>query len=225
MGIISKEKVDELYWLGRYIERAYTSIKEFMKYADKMIDGDDLCYKELCEQLGMLDTYLDSQDFRIKFPFDDENDSSIISCIRKTMDNAMILRETIGSEPLSYLQLAYDEMKQDSINKEEASFIKLQKILDLILAFFGIIEDEIDNEVIRNTIKVGKRHERLDLMVRFNQSSKDAIISAMKRLRFRLEKASLSYNVDVYNTLNTIIMQDSFDKQIAISLVRKIVEI
>ena len=42
MGIISLEKQDHLFWLGRYCERVYTTIRTFLLSYDKMLDNDDM---------------------------------------------------------------------------------------------------------------------------------------------------------------------------------------
>ena len=34
MGIITLNKVDELWWLGRYTERVFTTLKTFIPYYD-----------------------------------------------------------------------------------------------------------------------------------------------------------------------------------------------
>ena len=38
MTTISKEHSDRLYWLGRYTERAFTSLRTIQKLYDKMLD-------------------------------------------------------------------------------------------------------------------------------------------------------------------------------------------
>ena len=45
MGIISIEKADHLYWLGRYTERVYTTLRVFFHIYDNMIEtaGRHLC--------------------------------------------------------------------------------------------------------------------------------------------------------------------------------------
>ena len=48
MGIISMEKVDHLYWLGRYTERVYTTLRVFFHIYDKMIEQPE---GDLCEIL------------------------------------------------------------------------------------------------------------------------------------------------------------------------------
>ena len=41
MGIISVEQVDHLYWLGRYTERVYTTLKIYSESFDRMIDESE----------------------------------------------------------------------------------------------------------------------------------------------------------------------------------------
>ena len=48
MGIISLEKSNHLYWLGRYSERAFTTIRTFMDAYDTMLDQDPEAYKHIC---------------------------------------------------------------------------------------------------------------------------------------------------------------------------------
>ena len=57
MGIISLEKQDHLFWLGRYCERVYTTIRTFLLSYDKMLDNDDMTYKNICELLDIPDIY------------------------------------------------------------------------------------------------------------------------------------------------------------------------
>ena len=45
MGIISIEKADHLFWLGRYTERVFTTLRMFFKYFDEMLDMDNRAYE------------------------------------------------------------------------------------------------------------------------------------------------------------------------------------
>lgn len=47
MGIISVEQADRLYWLGRYTERVYTTLRIFYRSFDTMIDEITDSYREL----------------------------------------------------------------------------------------------------------------------------------------------------------------------------------
>ena len=41
MGVISIKSSDNLFWLGRYVERVFTTLKAFTECYDIMIDIND----------------------------------------------------------------------------------------------------------------------------------------------------------------------------------------
>lgn len=49
MAIISAEHSDQLYWLGRYSERVYTTLKIFEDHFDSMIDLKTEEYEDFAE--------------------------------------------------------------------------------------------------------------------------------------------------------------------------------
>ena len=56
MGVISVEQTDRLYWLGRYAERVYTTMKLYFRTYDTMIDaGED--YDRFCRALEIPNIY------------------------------------------------------------------------------------------------------------------------------------------------------------------------
>ena len=63
MGIISVEQADHLYWLGRYTERVYTTLKIFSKRFDALIDGAKNGYEEFCKSIDIPNIYADKADF------------------------------------------------------------------------------------------------------------------------------------------------------------------
>ena len=65
MGIISIEKADHLFWLGRYMERVYTTLDTFFSYYDRMLDLDPDAYHKFCEKLSIPDIYENREDFKI----------------------------------------------------------------------------------------------------------------------------------------------------------------
>lgn len=83
------------------------------------------------------------------------NPDSIFSNLNRAYDNAIVLREEIGSEALSYIQLAIYDMNKASVSK--APLIHFQSVIDNLLAFWGIADDKIDSEQTRNIIKTGNR--------------------------------------------------------------------
>ena len=150
MGIISVEQVDHLYWLGRYTERVYTTLKIYSESFDRMIDESEDSYQKYCDSLDIPNIYESKEDFLKRYPFDISVPDSIISNLNRAYDNAIVLRETIGSEALSYIQLSIYAMNNASVS--DAPLIDLQQIMDDLLSFWGLVDDQIDSDQIRNII-------------------------------------------------------------------------
>ena len=208
MGIISVEQADHLYWLGRYTERVYTTLKIFADRFDVLIDGAKNSYEEFCRSIDIPIIYADKSEFVKNYPFDSSNPDSIISNLNRAHDNAITLRESIGSETLAYIQLAIYEMNK--AEKSKAPMIELQKVNDNLLAFYGTVDDQIDSENIRNIIKAGRRIERIDLYARLGAERKE-IARQVHRLIPRLERSGLVYDAEKLDEVNKLIGEDNID--------------
>ena len=101
MGIVSVEQADHLYWLGRYSERVYTTLRYYFQRFDEMIDETIDSYEKYCTSVDIPNIYTSKEDFLRRYPFDEGNPDSIVSNLNRAYDNAIVLRETIGSEALS----------------------------------------------------------------------------------------------------------------------------
>jgi len=188
---LSKTHTDELYWLGRYTERVYTSLDLFASVFDEMIDGDPEAYKVMLRNLEIADIYADKKDFNKRYCFDRSNPDSIRYSLERCFDNAVIMRELIGSASLSYIQEAIYEM--DTAEKSESPMNDLQGVQDLIVAFWGMTDDVILDERVRNLLKVGKIVERIDLYSRMNKDMK-RIAREVERLQGRIDKSGIVYD-------------------------------
>ena len=106
MGIVSLINTDKLFWLGRYSERVYTTIRLFGESFDKIIDGNAKYIELFCRSLDIPNIYSSTEDYVERYLFDPQNPDSVYSNLTRAYDNAMTLREEIGSECISYIQLA-----------------------------------------------------------------------------------------------------------------------
>ena len=208
MGIISVEQTDRLYWLGRYSERVYTTLKLFADSFDQMIDAQEGAYDGFCKKLEIPNIYTSREDFIARYCFDPEDPNSIYSNLMRTYDNAVVLREEIGSETLSYIQLAVYEMNR--AKESSAPLIWLQKVTDNIVAFWGMADDCIDSENVRNIIKIGKRVERIDLYARL-QYGLDKMEREVCRGGGRINRTNLKYNAARLQELGELIAKDPID--------------
>lgn len=208
MGIITLENMDRLYWLGRYSERVYTTSKLFADSFDNMIDQDFTYFAEFCQKLDIPNIYSSKEDFNNRYCFDSTDPNSIYANLIRAYDNAIVLREEIGSEPLSYIQLAMYKMNMSE--QTNAPLITLQKVTDNILAFWGIADDLIEDENVRNTVKVGKRIERIDLYGRLH-APQAAILREIHRLKGRISKTFLKYDKEKLENMIAEAENDEID--------------
>ena len=197
--ILSLENRDRLFWLGRYSERVYTTLKYFAEKFDAMIDS----------RQELQDIYTSKEDFAQKYCFNEEDPNSVYSGLMRAYDNAIELREEIGSDTFSYIQMAVYEMNRAKFS--DSPLLQLQKVVDNIAAFWGIADDRIYNEKVRSIIKLGKRIERVDLYARMN-ADPDDIRREIHRLSYRILKAGLKYDNRVLGRLNELAEAEEIDR-------------
>ena len=214
------EQADRLFWLGRYSERVYTTIRLYFESFDELIDGSGDLYRSFCRSIDIPDVYGSMEVFEERYPFDSEDPNSIMSNLTRAYDNAIELRDEIGSEVISYIQLAIYAMNKAKISK--APLIEMQKVMDNILAFWGIADDSIDSEHARNMIKAGKRIERIDLYGRLHMPRKE-LMREILRLIPRIERSGLTYNKDNLMLLKELAEAEEIDYYRIVTTVESIV--
>ncbi|MGM9572687.1 MAG: alpha-E domain-containing protein [bacterium] len=207
MGIISLEKINCLFWLGRYSERVFTTLKAFGQYYDKMIDYDADAYKEFCAALNIPDIYLYKEDFIYRYLFEKENPDSICSNMNRAFDNAVILRDEITSETLAYIQMALDVMKVN--HQATAPVLALLPVLDYLYAFWGSVEDNVLNDEARYIMKCGRYIERLDLYLRLNFQDRE-IAKECGRLKNRLQKTKIALDKEAEEKTMELIAEKNY---------------
>ena len=203
MGIISIEKADRLFWLGRYAERVLTTLVAFFDFYDEMIDGYEKAYRTYCKKIAIPDVYKSKEDFQQKYLFDGQNPDSVISNMERAFDNAVVIRGELGTYTLSYIQMALDVLKGEG-GKADAPAYDLQQVIDYLNAFWGCMDDQTEDEECRNIIKCGKYLERLDLYMRLGYSAK-AIDKEFSKFENRLHRVRLPYRRENEDRLREII--------------------
>lgn len=194
MGIISIEKADHLFWLGRYAERVLTTLTTFFDFYDEMIDGNEEAYKVFCEKIAIPDIYGSKENFQQSYLFDSQNPDSVVSNMERAFDNGVVIRGELGTYPLSYIQMALDSLKGEGGNAG-APVYDLQQVIDYLNAFWGCMDDQTEDEQCRNIMKCGKYVERLDLYMRLGYPA-GAVEKEFSKLVNRLHKAGIPYRVD-----------------------------
>ena len=68
----------------------------------------------------------------------------------RAYDNAIMLRDIIGSEALSYIEMAQRTLLDSEFSR--TPMLMFQKVIDYIMGFYGVISDTIIDRNIRNII-------------------------------------------------------------------------
>ncbi len=94
--------------------------------------------------------------------------------------------------------------------------------LDHILAFWGCVNDMIDDEQIRNIIKLGKGLERLDLYLSLDLPDND-VRREYRRMKQFLAKSKLRYDESVINTVDNMMTDDPLNHPNLKKLLRNLI--
>lgn len=191
MGVVSLNKASRLYWLGRYTERVYTGLKYVKEIYDASVDGKEADFVSYCRRLGIPCGYENTADFCRRYFFDTNNPNSLAASLVYTYDNAIVLRDTLTTDTLSYILMAMSAM--DKASECENPGVPLQWVTDDIMAFRGSCEENIFDEETRTLIKLGTSVERVDLYLRLNVDPA-LVRREFERLFNRLYKTSLTPN-------------------------------
>ncbi len=210
-NVITADKANRLYWLGRYAERVYISLHLLRRYYDKVLDGDTTDLHEYYTCLGVGgDT---TPDFQLSQLYDLENICSIATSLSLASDNAIVLRHDITSESLSYIQMSQALLDECSTIKEK-NITHLQPVTDHMLAFFGSVEERVFDKRIRKLLKIGKLIENLDLHIRFNYPF-FRIEEAYLKLKEYIAQVEFVADEKTIERLNELIVDDKYSDQTA----------
>lgn len=192
MGFISLEQSENLFWLGRYTERVYLTLTYLEKLFDTLIDKDPQAYIAYCDSLNIPNVYEDSMDFMSNYLFDKKNPDSVYANLSRAYDNGIILRNSISSNCLAYIQMSLDTLEEGKISNSYG--LLNQKIIDYLLAFWGGIDEFVGTSSERHLIKAGRYLERLDMQLRLGAPWEEIEITLGKMER-RLKGAQAQYDV------------------------------
>lgn len=228
-NIISAMKANRLYWLGRYEERVYLTLHLLRKCYDKMIDGDSNDYDTFWQKLDVSNNYQTEDEFKLGMMFDDQNVSSVFSSLLRAQDNAILLREDIMSETLSYIEMSTALMRRLQ-SRRDSNILSLQPVTDWTLAFWGSVQQRVLNSKARTLMYLGREIENMDFLLRFDYPLERVGIS-FNLIRKHLELNEGFYEKEVLADIESVL--DSYEDEtttanfriILASLINKLITI
>lgn len=207
--IISAAKANRLYWLGRYVCRVYLTLHQLNKCFDEMIDGEPENYADFWLKLDSSGRYKTDDEFTYGMLYDEDNPSSVLSALRFAIDNAILLREDIMSETLSYLEMSVAHLKKCKL-EATVNISHMQPIIDWSLAFWGSSEQRLQNHKALNIMMIGRNVENLDMQLRFGYPFRRVALAYDSLKRYCREmNGALDDNIG--GQLDQLITSETFD--------------
>lgn len=207
--ILSAAKANRLYWLGRYEERVYMTLHLMGKCYDKMIDGTPEEYSDLWRKLDMTGMYSTQAEFGQGMLYDENNPCSLLSAQKAAMDNAILLREDILSETLSYIEMSLNLMRKCKQNGER-NITALQPVIDWTLAFWGSAEQRVQNHQALNLIIIGRNVENFDMKTRFGYPFRRVLLSYESLMRYCKESPDM-VDDHINGNIKSLLTADKFN--------------
>ena len=93
-----------------------------------------------------------------------------------------------------------------------------------LMAFWGIVDDQIASENVRNILKVGKRVERIDLYGRLH-SSREKLAWEIHRLIGRVQRCNLKYSPEILEHLLDILVEEDLDYRRIVVKIEQFLEV
>ncbi len=190
MGTVTLNKNNRLYWLGRYAERVYQDVESIRDMLDSAIDNDP-DFSKICRKIGVYNDFISVEDFCHRCCFNANIQESVMYAAHAMIGNGMVLREVIGSQTLSYLQMAV--IAVEAARDSHSPAVAFQWVLDDIMAFRGCYSELVASQVVRNIIKSGASVERIGAMVKTGMGG-PALEYEIEKLLDRMKKSKLKHS-------------------------------
>lgn len=163
---LTRAKADQLFWLGRYSERVYTTLRRFFEVYDSSVDLEPADFAEFCRELDMpFDPETTCEGLFREILYDPDNAVSVTSSMRAAFGNAILLRPELGTETASYVELALINLRGSE--NPVARLPMHRSVRDDLLAFWGAVEDGVGSGEAKALLFFGKYVERIELWSRF----------------------------------------------------------
>ena len=174
LSLLTATKAEDLYWLGRYTERVFTTLTKFFPFYDHVMDTDVDAFRPFARALDLPEDFEDFDAFIHSFLYDAGNPNSVRSAMDCAFNNAVVLRPELSSRVLQYVELALSSIADGSERSFAAEDIYDQRdVTDHMLAFWGAVENSVVDQTLKSFLFVGKYLERLDLYTRLHADAAD----------------------------------------------------
>lgn len=200
MILISPQTAENLYWMGRYIQRAETMTRLVIQSFDKILDIDPDEGTRLYAKMGVELIYKTPQEFLQKSIFGLEY-ASLIYTIDNARENAIVTRSHLPNRMFSRINALYLKY-QNAKETLPVSIFWLESTLQELDAIWGNLELSLVEAKEIPFIEFGRITERMDLNIRLYNSMEAALFD-LEKLNFLGSKLTPHYKKLSLSSSNT----------------------
>ena len=169
---------DNLFWIGRYMERAETTAR-LLEVGSRIAllpsaAGYRYEWDSLLQASGNADAFAEKYGDPVQrniesfLFFDHDNPSSVASCITTARENGRIIRTALTSQVWDALNTAFQELRQ--LERTPRSELELSRLTDWTMRHAAMVRGAIDATLLRNDgwdfLNLGYNLERADSTAR-----------------------------------------------------------
>ena len=167
-----------LYWMARYLERAENTARLINSTTDVLLDlpqGATLGWDTLIKAVGLDESFgkrysQANEDSIMRFMIEDEqNPSSILSCVKYARENTRTLRELLPEdlwECINSLYLYLRANANQATTSRRERYLVLNNVIAKRHAIVGLISGVMAHDLAYQFIRLGRNIERADMTTR-----------------------------------------------------------
>lgn len=163
MMAISVNTAQNLYWMGRYLQRAETLLKELLIGYDNVVDRDFEYGSRHYQKLDIEIDYKNANDFLRQGVYGN-HPSSIASMILMARENGIETRNLLNERGFARLNQMHTRLLSECGKTVIPSM--LEDFIDDIAFILGIYSSELERPASYALIRLGQYVERYDLILR-----------------------------------------------------------
>lgn len=167
-----------LYWMARYLERAENTARLINSTTDVLLDlpkGATLGWNTLIKVAGLDDLFSKQyaqahEESIMRFMIEDEqNPSSILSCVKYARENTRTLRELLPEELWECINSLYLYIRDNAnlaTKSRRERYLVLNNVISKRHAIVGLISGVMSHDIAYQFIRLGRNIERADMTTR-----------------------------------------------------------
>ena len=163
MSYLSFNSATNLYWIGRYLQRAETMLKEYEQSYDYVIDRDFEDGKKLFAKFGEPIEYKNASDFLAVAVYGNHT-LNIADMVANARENTVVCRDLIDNETFAAINSLNIKLKEGRWSNLRAYTIN--ELLSIMRSIWGGLREPLIRPKAYYFVEFGDVIERIDLKIR-----------------------------------------------------------